>query len=272
MNADVVWVDRACFPQDQFYVWPRDRRGVCRLADIRPTMGELYYLRRLLLRFPGYSYEELRAVGDTVHVSFHDAAVARGIIENGQEARSAMTDTCNHVTSTPHDLRATFCMLLQQSGDACDPRALFDEFWERMAADIRRPGHASDPFNVANAPAMSDTLRMLLLVRRLNGILGARNESTQNYHLPSAVDLEIKLTDAERRLLEPEPSFVDEFRGLRTVQQARDFFDAAVSPDSAKPLTDQQRDIIDFWIAERTAGRVPQFIIEALSGRGKTYV
>ena len=70
----------------------RTTSHVCRLQFQNPAVGDLYYLRLILHKVAGRSFEELRTVTDrqgivVEHPTFHDAAIyrARGLISGQDE-------------------------------------------------------------------------------------------------------------------------------------------------------------------------------------------
>ena len=258
----VVWRDNATGLQDPFYVWPRTRRCVTRMPSILPTRGEVYYMRLLLLASAAFYPNDLKIVNGVAHPDFHSAAVAMGLVPTGREAAAGIRSTIDN-GAVPAEVRSLFCLYLLFNTDACDPRGLYDEFWRHMAADLKRPDwrpgvHAINPRD------MSDTLCQLLLVRNLNLRLKSMGRTTADFGLPSAETLERELCDAERRILEPEPDAVQQHRALQTPSQAQTEFDTSYAK-----LTEEQRIIVDYWIAERIAEHVIHIFIDALAGRGK---
>ena len=63
---------------------------VCRIVFQSAAVGDLFYLRFLLHRIPGRSFQDMRTVpcpnnGQLIHPTFHDAARARGLITGDEE-------------------------------------------------------------------------------------------------------------------------------------------------------------------------------------------
>ena len=261
-----LWQDLAVSPQPQHYVWYRSRRHITRLPGILPNRGDIYFLRLLLARVPARSFLDLRTFNGTVYDTYRDAAVARGLVSNSDEARRALAQLAASEVNTPSDLRYTFCVYLMLSSDVADGPALFNEFWEAMSRDFVRPGWVRSQHHI-DSRDMSDTLLKLLLMRKLNSILANSNKNGTDYGLPSIQQLEAALDAAERGLLEPEPCLVDQHRSLLSRTDARRQYDAGYTK-----LTHEQRIIVDYWVSEREAGNTPQIFIDALAGRGKTFV
>ena len=267
VHRDDIWQDQAVHPQPVHWVWPKSARGISRLPGILPTQGQAYYLRLLLLTVPARDFDDLLVVDGTRYDTFKDAAVARGLVRNGDEAATAMRVVAEDETSTPSELRYLYGMLLlhgdPNEGDALE---LFRRFWRPMALDITnprwRPGSRED-----SQAGLTDNLRKVLLLRRVNAMLDCFGKCGEDFGLPNQADVEAELTPHERALLADVPSRQDELRALQSPRQALEFYHRAV-----RDLTPEQRVIVDYWVSERQAGRSPQIFIDALAGRGKTHV
>jgi hypothetical protein len=269
-NVRAVWRDSAEFPRDPYYVWRRSRRCVARLPAFSPNVGELYYLRVLLLRVPARSFEELRTFNGEVLPTYRAAAEARNLIPRGDEARIAMTEIAAEInadpaTATPSQLRHLFCIYCIHHLDAADPPALFNEFWGAMSRDITRPGFRPG-VDADAAGRMSDNMLKALLVRRLNRTLTDWGRALDKF-IPDCNRYEEALSPEERALLAPLDDLVAEHRNAQTVAAARLEFQRKYAV-----LTAEQRVIVDYWMQERSAGRRPMIFIDALAGRGKTFV
>src|SRR4051812_3030093 len=70
----------------------RATKVVSRLHTVPPRMGELYYLRSLLLHRPADSFEDLRTVLGVVHPTFQEAATALGLFSDQTEAEQCMEE------------------------------------------------------------------------------------------------------------------------------------------------------------------------------------
>jgi len=267
VHRDDIWQDQAVHPQPVHWVWPKSARGISRLPAILPTQGQAYYLRLLLLTVPARDFDDLLVVDDTRYDTFKDAAVARGLVRNGDEAATAMREVAEDETSTPSELRYLYGMLLLHGDpNEGDPLQLFRRFWRPMALDITnprwRPGSRED-----SQAGLTDHLRKALLLRRVNAMLDCFGKCGEDFGLPNQADVEAELTPYERSLLADVPSRQDELRALQSSRQALEFYHRA-----ARDLTGEQRVIVDYWVSERQAGRSPQIFIDALAGRGKTHV
>ena len=133
------------------YVWSptrriwerRQKRGermIVRMYDVPPSMGELFYLRLILLHRTGAtSYEDLRTVSGTVHETFREACQAMGILADDSEYIRCLTDAVS--VKAPAALRRLFVQILC-FGAPTDPRGLYEKFSRDMSDDYR--GDESD--------------------------------------------------------------------------------------------------------------------------------
>lgn len=107
---------------------------VARLYYVRPTAGDVYFLRLLLCHVPAYSFKELRTYQGTVHVSFRAACEARNLLSKETEFFDSMLsatldgikDGERHVAATPAQLRFLFITLvLNGTGFECSWKRLW---------------------------------------------------------------------------------------------------------------------------------------------------
>lgn len=77
-----------------------------------PTVGELWYLRLLLLHVPACSFDELKEVDDRRYNTYQEAARARRLLDVQNEADLAMHEC--HQLGTPEQLRTLFVLLTVQ--------------------------------------------------------------------------------------------------------------------------------------------------------------
>lgn len=269
-NIREIHRDDAVFPYPKHYVWPRPRRCVTRLPAFSPVHGERYFLRLLLLNVPAYSFEELRTFAGVTYANFSGAAVARGLVPQGDEARVTMSAIAADIEAdpamaTPASLRSIFCIYCIHNRDAIQPEEAFDEFWRQMSLDFKRPGWR--PGTGDSRVGLTDNLLKALLVRELGRWMSREGRAISEF-LPTASRIEAELLSREEsRLLLPEARLVSEHRNAQSRVQAQAEFDSRYAKATA-----DQRVIIDYWIATVTDGGSPQIFIDALAGRGKTFV
>jgi hypothetical protein len=119
---DKRWQIRRCsFAIGQMYFVP-------------PNAGERFYLRTLLTVAKGpRSFEELRTYNGTVHPTFLEACLARGLLEDDGEWRQCLEEAC--VMQTGTRLRHLFSTILL----FCEPTLpaqLWEEFREHICDDL----------------------------------------------------------------------------------------------------------------------------------------
>ena len=91
-----------------------ERTHVSRLGPVKPSAGDVFYLRALLGVCPARSFDELRTFEDRAYSSFQAAAIARGLFANESEAQYALREAV-HSLKTPRQLRILFVHLLTNS-------------------------------------------------------------------------------------------------------------------------------------------------------------
>ena len=82
---------------------------IVRMGMVYVYMGEIYYLRLLLLNIPAISYEELLTYGGTKFSYFQQSALARGLISNEMLGLECFKEAT--IFSTPSELRYLFVLL-----------------------------------------------------------------------------------------------------------------------------------------------------------------
>lgn len=118
------------------HVWDKSTRrwtvrqkgegSIGRLRFVNPNAGELFYLRMLLYHIAGAtSYEDLKKVGGTVHSTFKDAAVARGLCEDDNEWLTCLLEAASFGSS--RQLRALFAVILETARPTN-----YLELWEQL--------------------------------------------------------------------------------------------------------------------------------------------
>jgi hypothetical protein len=137
-------------------------------------MGEVFYIRLLLLHHAARSFDELRTIGAVMHDTFQHAAQAAGLIEEDDEARLAMEDAIAEYKS-PAQLRFLFVLLIVEGAPAVD---LWDRFADRLALD-----YAGNTFEaLPNRLLLNARKRALEDIERL---LGEHGKTTVNFGLPA---------------------------------------------------------------------------------------
>ncbi|KAJ7923937.1 hypothetical protein B0H13DRAFT_1453125, partial [Mycena leptocephala] len=107
---------------------------VTRIRSVRPSQGELFYLRAILQNQPCRSFRMARTVGDAEYGSFQEAARERGLFADRNEATYAMLEAIQNLR-TPRELRVLFVhLLVNECVDA--PLILWDIVQDHLAQDF----------------------------------------------------------------------------------------------------------------------------------------
>jgi hypothetical protein len=86
--------------------------SICRMSMVYIYMGEIYYLRLLLLTVPAFGYDDLLTYNGTKYSLFQNSAFARQLITNENLGLDTFKEASNF--STPSERRNLFVMLTLQ--------------------------------------------------------------------------------------------------------------------------------------------------------------
>ena len=103
---------------------------VVRLQSVRPSQGEVFYLRSILSIRPGQSYNDLKFFNGVQYSTYQEAAQAMGIFANEIECVIAFTEAISFHKS-PSQLRFLFVHMLVNE---CIETPI--EFWDRFKAQM----------------------------------------------------------------------------------------------------------------------------------------
>ena len=116
---------------------PRKRGGdmvISRMASAKPSQGERFFLRLLLLHTPGAkSYSDLRTVDDITYDTFREACSALGLLSDDTEWYNSMLEASTF--QMPSQLRQLFATILVYC-DPSDPLSIWNEFKTSMIEDF----------------------------------------------------------------------------------------------------------------------------------------
>ncbi|SAM01481.1 hypothetical protein [Absidia glauca] len=126
---------------------PPIKNVVSRMYTASIRNMELYCLRLLLIKVQGpKSYEDLRTFQGTVHETFQDAALARGLLENDDEWDHCLEEA-SALAAYPSMIRRLFCYILLNCSPS-NPSLLWEKYKDRMSDDhfyaFRRQYHLSN--------------------------------------------------------------------------------------------------------------------------------
>ena len=98
----------------KLYIYKRlnPNDSICRMSMVYIYMGEIYYLRLLLLNIPAFGYDDLLTYNGTKYTLFQNCALARKLITNETLGLDTFKEASNF--STPSERRNLFVMLTLQ--------------------------------------------------------------------------------------------------------------------------------------------------------------
>ena len=150
---------------------------------VNPTVGELYYLRTLLMIVNGATcFEDLRVYEKRVYSTFKEACAARGLLGDDKEWYTAFDEAV--VWGFGRRLRQLFVTMLIHCG-VKDERNFFERYWTSLADDLQHDLRRAlrNPTYIVSV----DTLRDILLTE-LAEVFIKNGSSIENFNLPSKTD------------------------------------------------------------------------------------
>lgn len=118
--------------------WKHRKKGnvIGRLYQVNPTEGERFYLRLLLHHIPGCkSFEDLRTLDNgTICISFKEAALKRGFIQDDQEWKDCLHEAT--YTATPSQLRRSLFITILIFCEPANHLLLWEKFNTHMSEDF----------------------------------------------------------------------------------------------------------------------------------------
>jgi hypothetical protein len=106
---------------------------ISRIREVRPSEGEVFYLRALLQHRPASSYVDARTINDIECPTFQQAATELGLFANEKESEYALMEAIQSL-KTPQQLRLLFVHLLVNDCIAT-PLAHWETFQDNFALD-----------------------------------------------------------------------------------------------------------------------------------------
>ena len=145
------------FVSKEKYWKPRKKAGaptISRMYTVSANDRERYALRCLLLHVKGAtSYEDVRTYNDVVHNSFHEACIARGLLEDDREWDRALSEAV--LLMMPRQCRQLFVTILTHCQPS-EPLVLWDRYKESLSEDFAL--HQSPEVAVQSALAEIDMI------------------------------------------------------------------------------------------------------------------
>ena len=233
---------------------PRRKHGfaIGRMYYAHPSSGERFYLRTLLATVKGAtSFEDLRRVngGDPLP-TFHQACLARGLLEDDNEWRQCLQEAA-HMASG-HQLRNLFVTILRDCSPS-DPLALWLEFRVHICDDLQYALHSK---NIVQDPTEEQVFDYGLYL--IDGILRGSNKSLQDWPTMPLPQNDWAAAVGNRFIAEQRSYNVDEQSQLATQR--------------IPTLNPAQRSSFDAIVnaVETQSGQT--FFLHGPGGTGKTYV
>ena len=141
-----------------------------RIHHVRPSHGDVYYLRSILLNQAVQSFIDARTVGDTVFMTYQEAAKEKGLFSDSTESTLTLTEAVMSLR-TPKQLRMLFADLLVN--DCVDfPFVTWQSFADHLSYDFFL--RHSNSSVVAHAFALDD----------LQNIIKEHGKRLSDYGLP----------------------------------------------------------------------------------------
>lgn len=146
---------------------------ITRIHSVKPSNGDIFYLRTILHNMPVKSFIDARTVGGTLHANYQDAAKSLGLFADRDESSLTILEAVSSL-KTPRQLRLLFVdLLINDSVEV--PRSVWDEFSEDMALDFTLKNRGSVQLG------LNDCLQ------ELGGLLDEYGRSLTDYGLPQPV-------------------------------------------------------------------------------------
>ncbi|KAJ7494997.1 hypothetical protein FB451DRAFT_950144, partial [Mycena latifolia] len=120
-------------PQMHVMFRSRAHTHLSRIQAVRPSQGELFYLRAILQHKPCLSFKDALTVGETEYATFQDVAIQLGLFADSNEATYAMLEAVQTLRA-PRQLRLFFVHLLVS--DCVDsPLTMWEIFQNELSYD-----------------------------------------------------------------------------------------------------------------------------------------
>lgn len=247
------------FPQqmtwnDKTKKWKIRQQGfaIGRMYFIPPYAGELYFLRMLLTVIKGpQSFEDVQTWEGTIHPTFRDACLARGLLEDDQEWASCLQEGATFQTGDA--LCRLFATILHHCSPS-HPEELWNRFKSSICDDLERK------LERLNIPNRSEERIYDYGLFLIDGLLAPFSKSLKDYpQMPTPEYTADWLALASNRLIARELGYDQE-------EQRQ----AAVTREAS--LNEEQRHAYDQIINSALRKEGGMFFLHGPAGTGKTFV
>ena len=241
-NVDIEQPNDCQSPRMHVVQRTKKTAHLTRIHHVRPSHGDVYYLRSILLNQAVQSFIDARTVGDTIFTTYHwEAAKEKGLFSDSTESTLTLTEAVISLR-TPKQLRMLFADLLVN--DCVDfPFVTWRTFADHLSYDFFL--RHSNSSVVAHAFALDD----------LQNIIKEHGKRLSDYGLP-----QLNLPSDHETLLEVERWSHDTTTLMERANMGYQQFN------------DEQRAIFDLiWDAIENQRALPLFM-DGKAGTGKTTV
>ncbi|RXW13239.1 hypothetical protein EST38_g12616 [Candolleomyces aberdarensis] len=204
-------------PQLHVILGDKSHQHLARIETVRPTRGDVFYLRVILMNCPSRSFIDARTVAGTPYHTFQQAAIALGLFGDGNEALFAIEEGVATLR-TPREIRVLFIHLLIH--DCIEaPLQIWQQFGEYMSFD----------FTLRNNGLVD--LGMNAALQEMAFFLAEYGKSLHQYGLPQPIERMAELTHELQRWAGREERlnlYADEISALFNAEQVA-LYDAVLS-------------------------------------------
>lgn len=211
-----------------------------RIQHLRPSHGEVFYLRSILIQRPATSFQDARTVNNVVYSTFQDAATELGLYTDSSESTQTLLEAVSTLR-TPRQLRWLFTDLL--ANDCIEfPLSTWDTFRDELCKDFL--------IQHSNVSSIAETCAL----QELQTFLTQHGKSLADYGLPLPTFLQVE------SMLE-----IERWSNNRLLIFQR-------AQESYMSLNDEQQHIFNLiWNAVEENTSLPLFM-DGKAGTGKTTV
>ena len=210
-----------------------------RMETLYPSVGELFFLRLILLNEPIISFAHARQCGLEYEETFQTAAVNKGYITDFKEACWCFRESA--ISSSPSELRTMFALMTVQGFPTLRILGVEENF-KALTDDYR---FRTDIIN-------SDLARKNRLLKDLSKLLSQHSKTLSDYGFPEPEDIESELD--EHRLKYPP---VEQFKLFQTLSNSH-----PNNADQEHLFRDIEQQILD--------GASVKYFIQGKGGAGKS--
>ncbi|KAF7827231.1 uncharacterized protein G2W53_018395 [Senna tora] len=235
--------------------WKPRKNGfsIGRLHQVPPTSGELFYARILLNKVRGPTcFEDIRTVGNIVHLTYRDACYALGLLDDDREFIEAIHEA-SHWGSGQY-LRSLFATMLL-SNTISRPDIVWEKCWDILSEDARYTQRRDIQFSELQVSDME--LRNFALTE-IDKLLRNNGRTLMDFP-PLPVPNGNSISNLQNRLILDQLNFDKEEL-------------AAESTHLISKMTNEQKYISNQIMHSTSTPNDGVFFVHGYGGTGKTYI